>query len=118
MGQARGPPSCSHGRSHKLSRARERKIPGALAALTDRPRTARYAADPGRSPSLLDRGCDAESLFWADEVVVVIGVGVELHPLDLAVEVTAGSGVVLAHRCTGAGADVAGLVAGVDHRHG
>ncbi len=50
-----------------------------------------------------------------DQVVVVVGADVDLHPGDLAVEVVAGRAVVGGCGRAGIGADVAGLVGGVGH---
>src|SRR5215217_5409515 len=67
---------------------------------------------------LLECHRDAEALLVADQVVVVVGAGVELDPSDGAVEVPVLAGVVLADGGAGVVADVAGLVAGVEHRDG
>src|SRR3954451_15589378 len=52
------------------------------------------AASSGRDSYLLDRHGDPEALLGRDQVVVVVERGVELDPLDLAVEVPVGARVV------------------------
>src|SRR3954464_13498042 len=68
--------------------------------------------------SLLDRGGDAHELVGGDEVVVVVVAGVELDPFHGAGEMARFRRVVVADGGAGVAADVAGLVAGVDHRDG
>ena len=45
-------------------------------------------------------------------------VSASLHPIDLAGELVAGTGVVVTDGHSGVAAEVAGLVTGVDHRDG
>src|SRR4051795_6652576 len=66
---------------------------------------------------LLDRGRDADALLRGDQVVVVVEAGVELYPAHAAVEAARAAGVVVTDGRAGVIAHVAGLVAGVDHRH-
>src|SRR5436190_18281349 len=71
-----------------------------------------------RMGELLDGHRDAKASFVGDQVIVVVEAGIELHPLHAAREVARLAGVVLADRGAGVVADIAGLVGGVDHRHG
>src|SRR3954447_22093825 len=64
-----------------------------------------------RDLRLLDRGGDAHALLRGDQVVVVVGAGVELNPAHAAVEAARAAGVVLADGGAGVKAHVAGLVA-------
>src|SRR5262245_46381200 len=62
---------------------------------------------------LLFRHCDQESVFWRDQVVVIVGrdPGVELDPLHLAREWSPGVSVIGGHRRPAVVADVARLLA-------
>src|SRR5262245_52602856 len=65
------------------------------------------------SKPLLFGRCDQESVFWRDNVVVIVGrdPGVELDPLHLAGEWTPGVSVIGGHRRPAVVADVARLLA-------
>src|SRR5262245_35849571 len=68
---------------------------------------------PTASKPLLFGHCDQESVFWRDQVVVIVwrDPGVELDPLHLAGEWSPGASVIVGHRRPAVVADVARLLA-------
>src|ERR1700730_18838584 len=67
---------------------------------------------------LLPRHRNLESLFRRNQMILIIRPQIELDPVNFAAETVAAWAVIRRDRRTFILADVAGLIAGVDHRAG